>query len=576
MRSGIRLNHNYKGYVRELDKSVSPLTTIQKVRETLQKSHLDILKKTLRIDTGRLGIPVYLSLCGKEALRTIGTKKQMGKGCTPEQAEASALMELVERYSFFRFMKHPHFIEAPYCRLKDEALDFKYIPLSVYDSDPDDPRNRLCFEELPMRWTWALDITHGKEILIPIDWFYLIHEYNGPAAGNSLEEAILQGLCEVVERHVSSIIARQKLETPTIDPMTMKNPAARDLFNQFQRNGIKIYLKDFSLNTGIPTVGVLAYDPSTFPESSEIVFTAGTTTDPEKSTIRALTEVAQLAGEFQNKTHYRPTLPKYEKLEEAGYLMSGSTVVDVSSLPNLSNQDFLREIVSCVSSLKKIDLDVLAVNVTYPELEIPAVYVIIPGAHFMDRTSENSVSYHASRIASGLADEAHAVAQMERIAHLFPKRYEVRFFLGYAYERKGEPGNALSQFETALCMNPRPADIAAIYCHLGIACREQGFFQKAMEMFKVAHQHNHTLKEIYQQLGFCYFKAGDYEKSIEQFEKALEIDPGSAMDYANIGANLKAMGHVRMAIPIYEMALEIDPDLEFARTQLDQINTAPR
>jgi len=500
----------------------------------------------------------------------------MGKGCTPEQAEASALMELAERYSFFRFMNQGHFIQASYCNLNDQALDFKYIPLSVYDPDPDDPRNRLCFEELPMRWGWALDITHGKEILIPIDWFYLIHEYNGPAAGNSLEEAILQGLCEVVERHVSSIISHQKLETPTINPATMRTPSARDLLKKFQGNGIKIYLKDFSLNTGIPTVGALAYDPFTFPESSEIVFTAGTTTDPEKSAIRAMTEVAQLAGEFQNKTSYRPTLPKYEKLEDAGYLMSGSKVVDVSSLPNLSNQDFLREIISCTSTLKTIDLDVFAVNVTHPELEIPAVYVIIPGAHFMDRTRENSVSYHASRIASRLADENQAVTQMERIARLFPDRYEVRFFLGYAYGRMGFQENALPQFEAALHMNPKPADIAAIYCHLGIGYREQGLLEKAIEMLNVAHQHNNTLKEVYQQLGFCYFKTGDYEKSIEQFEKALEINPSSAMDYANIGANLKAMGHVHMAIPIYEMALEIDPDLEFARTQLDKINKSQR
>ena len=574
MRSGIQLQKTFKRYTQELDKLVPPKKTIQRVHETLQKTHQDILKKTLRIDTGRLGIPVYLSLCGTDAGRTIGTKKQMGKGCTPEQAEASALMELVERFSFFRFMKQGHFVEASYRQLKDEALDFKYIPRSVYDPDPHDQRNQICFEELPMRWTWALDLTHGKEVLVPIDWFYLIHEFNGPAAGNSPEEAVLQGLCEVVERHVSSIITHQKLETPTIDPKTMRNPAAQDLLNKFKRNGIKVSLKDFSLNTGIPTVGAFAYDPSTFPNSSEIIFTAGTTTHPEKSVIRTLTEVAQLAGEFQHKTSYRPTLPKFTRLEEAGYLTSSSNIVDVSTLPNLSNEDFFHEIQSCISVLQKIDLDVFAVDVAHPEIGIPAIYVIIPGAHFMDRTRENSVSYHASRLASQLTDGSQAVTAMERIAHLFPDRYEVRFFLGYVYERQGMPEIALSHFETALRMEPRAIDVAHIYCHIGIAYRDQGLFEKAIEMFNVAEKHNDTLKEVHQQLGFCYFKKGEYEKSIEQFEKALEIDPGSAIDYANIGANLKAMGHVQMAIPIYETALEIDPDLEFARTQLNQIKIA--
>ena len=97
---------------------------------------------------------------------------------------------------------------------------------------------------------------------------------------------------------------------------------ARELLEKFRQNGIMVHLRDFSLDTGIPTVAALAYDPSTFPADSEIVFAAGTTTDPTKSLIRALTEVAQLAGDFHRRTSYRPTLPKYETLEEAAYLMA--------------------------------------------------------------------------------------------------------------------------------------------------------------------------------------------------------------------------------------------------------------
>ncbi len=65
---------------------------------------MDVLARTVRIDTGRLDIPVYISLCGEDATRFTGTKKQMGKGATPQQSEASALMELMERFSFFSFI----------------------------------------------------------------------------------------------------------------------------------------------------------------------------------------------------------------------------------------------------------------------------------------------------------------------------------------------------------------------------------------------------------------------------------------------------------------------------------------
>ncbi len=67
--------------------------------------------------------------------------------------------------------------------------------------------------------------------------------------------------------------------------------------------------------------------PSTFPEKSEIVFTAGTTPNPEKSLIRAVTEIAQLAGDFINRTQYRPTLPKYQRLEEAQYVMANPKTI---------------------------------------------------------------------------------------------------------------------------------------------------------------------------------------------------------------------------------------------------------
>ena len=123
----------------------------------------------------------------------------------------------------------------------------------------------------------------------------------------------MQGLCEVVERHVGSVISHGRLFTPIIDPASVTDPAAVTLLEKFASQGIVLHIRDFSLDTGIPTVGVLAYDPATFPEASEIVFTAGTTPNPEKSLIRALTEVAQLAGDFNKRTSYKPTLPKYDK-----------------------------------------------------------------------------------------------------------------------------------------------------------------------------------------------------------------------------------------------------------------------
>ena len=146
---------------------------------------------------------------------------------------------------------------------------------------------------------------------------------------------MLQALAEVVERHVGTVISRERRSTPLIDPDIGDRPGRPGVAGEIRQERHQVYLRDFSMATGIPTVAALAYDPATFPESSEIVFAAGTTTDPTKSLIRALTEVAQLAGDFHKRTSYRPTLPKYESLEDAAYLMAPGPVASLDSLPNL-------------------------------------------------------------------------------------------------------------------------------------------------------------------------------------------------------------------------------------------------
>ena len=84
----IELNDAYKSYTFDQDKILAPEETVNRFSEKLKKVNLDILKRTVRIDNRRLDIPVYFSLCGKDARSTIGTKKQLGKGGTPSQAEA--------------------------------------------------------------------------------------------------------------------------------------------------------------------------------------------------------------------------------------------------------------------------------------------------------------------------------------------------------------------------------------------------------------------------------------------------------------------------------------------------------
>lgn len=576
MNSRIVLNDCMKTYRHDQDKVRTPAETVRWVRKRLEDLDLRLLVETKRIDTGRLDIPVYISLCGEDALRLTGTKKQMGKGATPLQSEASALMELVERFSFFSFIHQGSFPLHTWAELEKDALSAGDLKLSLHDETSREDRCVEFLKNCPMRWTVARNLTKGRDQWVPIDWFYLINEYNGPAAGNTLEEAILQSLCEVVERHVGSIVSYEKRFTPAIDRNSIKDPAAVELIGKFEREGISVYLRDFSLDTGIPSVGALAFDPQTFPEKSEIVFTAGTTSNPEKSLCRALTEIAQLAGDFESRTSYRPTLPKYSTLEEALYLMNDMQTVPIQTMPNLDHDNIRVEIERCVEALRKINLQVLVVNVTHPQLEIPAVYTIIPGAHFLDRTRDTDFAQHAARTILRYSLPSQRTEQLKRLLELFGPRYDLTFFMAHSLELEGEIHAALELFERALAQNPEPREIASIYVHMASCQKDLGLYSNALETLEEAEKHNRELKEIYNLRGFCLYQLKRHQEAISAFERAIEIDPGSAIDYANIGSNLRELGMIEEAIRLYKMALDLNPDIDFARENILKLQSRIR
>ena len=561
----------FKGYTYDLDKLLPPAETMARVKDRLERVNLDILQKTLRIDSGRLDIPVYLSLLGLDAQRVVPTKKQMGKGATPDQAEASALMELVERFSFFSYLAEGPLTFSRARELRGQALDFSFLARSLFDGSPEAEQAAALYQSWPLYFVPATNLTRGEAVMLPIHWFYLIEEYNGPAAGNCLEEAILQGLCEVVERHVGSVISHDRISTPLIDPESITDPVARELLEKFRRNGIQVYLRDFSLDTGIPSVGALAYDPATFPRDSEIVFTCGTTPDPTKSVVRALTEIAQLAGDFCNRTSYRPTLPKYSTLEEAAYLMAAGPVAPLESLPGLGHDNLAEEVRNCLGALERLDLEVLVVDVAHPGLKIPAVYVLIPGTHFLDHTRNTNVIFHLAKTASLYAPPQAAQAALSRLAEAFPDRFDVHFFQGVTLEHLDRPAEALFHFQQALALGPPEHEVASVFVHLGSCLKDLAEYTQAAAALTQARELNPELKEAHHLLGFCFFKLEDYRQAVECFERVIELDPGSGIDYANLGINLSRLGHTQEAAYVLRQALELDPGLDFARQALEKL-----
>jgi ribosomal protein S12 methylthiotransferase accessory factor len=572
----IEIEDAFKTYTHDQDKILSPTETVQRFRKKLQGVDLDILKKVDRIDNGRLDIPVFFSQCGRDAHEIIGTKKQMGKGGTPEQAEASAVMELAERFSFFSFCKDPkNFFTDTAANLDPDSLPFTEIAKSVHDESPELSVSQKIYESLPMKWTWAYNLTRQKPVLIPFDWFFTINEFNGPSAGNCVAEAISQGICEIVERHVSSLVSQNKMSVAAIDPESATDPLVVEMLQKYRKNHINFYLSDFTLDMGIPSVGVLAYDPNTFPEKSEIVWTAGTTPDPQKALSRALTETAQLAGDFNSGANYVASgLPKFTDVESARFISDAPKQVRIDSLPDISNENIKTEVENCVAALWRRDFDVLLINTTHTQLNIPAFYTIVPGAHFRERAAGTSVGMFAAKLITEKNQPDQAFKKLQEFDELLPDKYYLQFYMGNTLLSLEQPNRALPLLERARELDPPAQDIPSICSYLGIAHKDLGHYEKALEVLEEGAALDSERTDIFNLMGFCHFKLKQHQKAIENFAKVLDLNPSSAIDYANIGSNYREMGETDKAIYFYEVALSIDPTIDFARQSLERLKNA--
>ena len=570
MNCKIILKDAFKKFTLDQDKILPPQETVRRFKEKLKTIDLDILENTVRIDKGRLNIPVYFSTCGKDAVNIIGTKKQMGKGATPEQAEASAVMELAERFSFFSYLRNPeNFFVEKYCNISKNAIPFELIAESVHDDSNDLDNARKVFENLPLKWTKAFNLTRNQEMIIPFNWFYMINEFNGPSAGNCIEEALSQGICEIVERHVSSLISRNRLKVPAVQASSATDPMVSEMLQKYHKAGVRVYLSDFSLDVGIPSIGVLAYDPSTFPKRSEIVWTAGTTPDPEKSLSRALTEVAQLAGDFDTGSKYVASgLPKFTQLEDAGFIINPDNKIEIKALPDLSNANIKVEVQNCIAALAKKNMEVIVVNTRHPLLDIPAFYTVIPGAHFRERSLGTSVGMFSAKIIAENEPPRKAVEKLKDIENLLTNKYYIKFYIGASHLALDEPETALGYFSRSLELDPTEQDISSIYSYMGLAFNKMGEYRNALDVLKHAEAHDNERTDIYNSMGFSYFKLKEHRQAIACFKRVLQLDPGSAIDYANIASNYREMGEKKKAVEYYEMALAMDPSIDFARESL--------
>lgn len=377
-------------------RTVSPEETLRRVVPLLETAGMDPLEDIT--DRDDLGIPVFSVYRKITAKGTFGNYN--GKGVTPEQAKASAVMEAMERYSAEQ-RESDEVAYGTLAQMRESGMPFVepfdlILPARVMN----------MVEGAEIAWYVCYDIMRGEEVWVPAcavfypyypdgDLQLFRFHTNGIASGNTVEEAILHALFEVIERDAWSL-AESFNRTNADITVNDRDSVPGMLIERFREAGIEINLKDLTSDVGVTTIGASSDDIRTKdPEMLDIG--VGTHLNPEMAAIRALTEVAQSRTTHKHGLKVNAELQKrtremgYERVKQANavwYRPSGSTK-ELSSMEDESTPFVLDDIEKVLGRLVDAGFDrVLIADLTRPEIGVPTVRAIVPGMEVSTMDSE--------------------------------------------------------------------------------------------------------------------------------------------------------------------------------------------
>ncbi|MDI9378924.1 MAG: YcaO-like family protein, partial [Candidatus Thermoplasmatota archaeon] len=313
-----------------------------------------------------------------------------GKGPTAEQAMASAVMEAMERYCCER-RESDTVVHGTY----EEALE---TGPAVYPPDLILSQNALAsWQGSEIAWVRGYDLFRGSDVWVPAcaafypyypdgDMQLMRFNTNGLASGNTIEEAILHSLFELIERDAWSIAdyhERSGMDVIVEDPESVPGR----LLRRFSDAGVEISLKDLTSDIGITTIGAAADDVRT-KDPEMLTIGVGTHLDPEIAAVRALTEVAQSRASHRHGLKVNAELREstlklgYDRIKALNpmWYRPSSGSVRLSDMESRSTPYVLDDIELVLSALMDAGFDsVIAVDFTRPELGVPTVRMIVPG-----------------------------------------------------------------------------------------------------------------------------------------------------------------------------------------------------
>jgi ribosomal protein S12 methylthiotransferase accessory factor len=339
-----------------------------------------------------------------------------GKGRTDMQARTSALCEALERYSGV-FRGEERRVRDSCAALGDAAIDprlcmlfsdrqyrerdewlarqsrFQIVPLPFRSDDPID-------------WTPAWSLSHQRVRYLPSSYlyynypsppeqFYCWADSNGAAAGATLEDAILQGLLELIERDAVSIWWYNRLRQPAVDLDGFEDGYISEMTAFYRQHDRSFWVLDVTSDLGIPVFVALSRRLSG--PSQDIMLGFGAHIDPVVALNRALTELNQFIPALLNVAPNGETIYvmgdreaqhwwRRATVESEPYLLPSGVSTAFRDGPVSMGHDIGQLLHRLVGLLAASGYEVIVLDQTRPDIGLPVVKTVVPGLrHFWAR-----------------------------------------------------------------------------------------------------------------------------------------------------------------------------------------------
>lgn len=342
-----------------------------------------------------------------------------GKGMTDIQAKVSAMSEAIERYSGVYRGEDEITIRSTYKQLGAQALHLhdcllfsqkQYTDRQAWNKQLTSNFHLVpnpFAEDVELEWSPLWSLTEQTFKYLPtvycyyghpdLRWFFCGSDANGCAAGNTLEEAILQGFLELVERDAVALWWYNCIKRPKVDVNSFALSYFDVLQTHYQKLNRSLWVLDLTSDLGIPVMAAISGRVDR--EIEDIIIGFGAHLDPKVAILRALTELNQFLpevsqlepdGSTKYRVNDRETLDwfKTAKMQRQSYLAPSEQLPakTAGDYPLLYKNDLKDDVLTCVAIAQQAGLETLVLDQTLPDVGMRVCRVVVPGLrHFWRR-----------------------------------------------------------------------------------------------------------------------------------------------------------------------------------------------